>query len=529
MKQGIRMRWASVSLVGLCLLSACGGVEDEPGLSSVRAGLNIGGTYTLVGMQSGKCVDVTAFGLNDGDNVQLWSCSGNTNQRFRFEYVAAGYYQFVNVNSGKCLDVWQKSIEPGANVVQYTCNGGANQQWKVTHVGTGGAVSLTARNSGLALEAWTHGTTDGTKVAVWTYTGAANQLFYLNEVDGGPLADRPDGFASTSGSGLSTTTGGGTATPSQVTTCDQLRAALTDTVARVITIPSGTHLDCRTAARSQVVCYGACGSSEPNKKWYRLLVPGQTCADLGAEGQTTLTRNETSISVTPNKTLLGLGSGATLSGVVLNLSNTSNIIIRNLTLQNVNPHLIEAGDGVTINNSHHIWLDHLRIRQVSDGYVDVTSSNHVTISKTHFDGRNSYVCGGQHHYIMLVGGSQVSLHHNYFDATSGRNPKVDGSLARAHVYNNYYNGVSYFCLASTNGAQALVEGNYFNNSRYPHWRDGGYVNALSNSYAGTSTESTQKRDTGDSVLKDASWYNYSLDSSSNIPSIVTSDVGPRTL
>ncbi|HYO65959.1 MAG TPA: RICIN domain-containing protein [Archangium sp.] len=65
-------------------------------------------------------------------------------------------------------------------------------------MGTGGAVSLTACHSGLVLEVAGRSTADGANIAVWTLTGASNQLFYLNEVDGGPLADRPDGFASTS-------------------------------------------------------------------------------------------------------------------------------------------------------------------------------------------------------------------------------------------------------------------------------------------------------------------------------------------
>ncbi|WP_395824286.1 hypothetical protein [Archangium minus] len=55
------------------------------------------------------------------------------------------------------------------------------------------------------------------------------------------------------------------------------------------------------------------------------------------------------------------------------------------------------------------------------------------------------------------------------------------------------------------------------------------MSASSNSYAGTSTGSSQRRDTGDSVLRDVSWYSYSLDSASSIPSNVTGNVGPRKL
>ena len=43
-----------------------------------------GGQYQIKPVHSGKCVEVSGFGLNDGDNIQQWTCTGTTSQKFTF-------------------------------------------------------------------------------------------------------------------------------------------------------------------------------------------------------------------------------------------------------------------------------------------------------------------------------------------------------------------------------------------------------------------------------------------------------------
>jgi len=341
------------------------------------------------------------------------------------------------------------------------------------------------------------------------------------------FTSRPvDGFASLAGKGIATTTGGGNATATKVANCAQLKSALADSAARVIELPAGGTIDCRTSPRSQVACIIPCDKNDPGKNSYRIAVPGQTCKDLGSNRQTTRTRNETSLTVKSNKTVRG--QNAKILGAVLNLKGSSNVILQNFALEEINPALIEGGDGVTLENSHHIWIDHVRFRNISDGHVDMKNSTHVTLSWNHFNGLNEAVCGRQHHYTMLVENTQATLHHNFFDRPSGRNPKLDGASTQAHLYNNHYRNITYFAIGTNSGAQARVEGNYFENSAKPHWNQGGKIDAPagSNVYTGRSADAKEPKDSNAQVLRTKP-YPYTLDKAQNVPSVVDKQAGPQ--
>ena len=89
--------------------------------------------YQFVNYNSGKCLDVTGRSTANGAVLQQWTClSGSTaaNQGWFFIPAAtSGYYTVVNLNSNKCLDVTGRSTANGAVVQQWTCNGGTNQEW----------------------------------------------------------------------------------------------------------------------------------------------------------------------------------------------------------------------------------------------------------------------------------------------------------------------------------------------------------------------------------------------------------------
>jgi pectate lyase len=266
--------------------------------------------------------------------------------------------------------------------------------------------------------------------------------------------------------------------------------------------------------------------------YWRVPVTGQTCTTLAdTNGDGTLdvpagkyvnkTAYDYQINVNSNKTLRGAGSGATLKGVSFNVSSKSNIIVRNIGITEVNPSLIEAGDGFTINSSHHVWLDHNKFSMLSDGYADIRAgSSAITLSNNQIDGANPYVCGGQHNFVSLVTDSQVTYHHNYFNHVGGRNPKVDGA-SKVHIYNNYYDSVSYFCANSGTGSEVLVQNNNYYNSRYPHWAAGGLIEASGNYYGGTT--STAARDNNGNVFDPP--YAYSLESVGSLNSSVPARAG----
>ena len=123
----------------------------------------------LVGVQSGRCVDVPNSSTANGTQVQLWDCSGQTNQRFTY---TSG--KQLQVYGNKCLDANGRGTTNGTTVIIWDCNGQNNQQWNVNSNGT-----VTGVQSGLCLDANAAGTANGTKLILWACNGGSNQQWSL--------------------------------------------------------------------------------------------------------------------------------------------------------------------------------------------------------------------------------------------------------------------------------------------------------------------------------------------------------------
>jgi O-glycosyl hydrolase len=120
---------------------------------------------TLVGAQSGKCLDVTNASTANSARVGIWTCNGGSNQQWTA--TAAGE---LRVYGTKCLDALGHATAAGSPVGIYDCNGGANQKWSLTAAG-----ALVGGESGRCLDVTGGGTADGIPVVLWNCSGAANQ------------------------------------------------------------------------------------------------------------------------------------------------------------------------------------------------------------------------------------------------------------------------------------------------------------------------------------------------------------------
>ncbi|MET1080954.1 MAG: RICIN domain-containing protein [Pseudomonas sp.] len=491
-----------------------------------------GGLYSIISFGNGAALDIAGRSTAAGAKLLGWDYSNSRHQQFYLEDLGTGYWTIRAAHSGQPLDVLNFSTAEGGAIIQWPATGAANQQWLLKK-STTGAYNIVSRLSGKSLSASANAR--GASIVQKADRALGSQRWYFNPVGAAcGSSTQVNGFAAQPGNdGLASTTGGGAATAVTVTSCAELISALAAPTPAVVQIADKTTLDCHTAPRPQVACPIKCAAPQdnPNKVFYRVPVGSQSCSSLGSTSDALVarSRNETLIRVKSDKTLLGLGAASGISGAVLDLSNSRNVIIRNLTLEEVNPELVEAGDGVTLNNSSHVWLDHLRFKRISDGHVDISASRNVTLSWNQFDGYNTAVCGNQHHYTSLVQDSQVSLHHNLWQRVSGRNPKMTGPATRAHLYNNHWQDVSYFAVSADAGAQGKLEANFFENSAKPHWNQGnGYLeaNVSSNRYTGIS-ETDAYKDTGSKALTDTPLYLYHADPVDKVPELLRNGSGPR--
>ncbi|MCO1576920.1 polysaccharide lyase family 1 protein [Crossiella sp. SN42] len=225
-------------------------------------------------------------------------------------------------------------------------------------------------------------------------------------------------------------------------------------------------------------------------------------------------------AVSSDKTIIGVGSGATITGHGLNISRSANVIVRNLNFRNW------ADDAINVQYSTRVWIDHNSFASGKDGAVDVKrASDLVTVSWNKFS---------SHDKTMLLGHSddnggedrgklRVTYHHNFFDGTGQRHPRVRFGNP-VHVYNNYYGGVTGYGVASTKEGGVLVEGNFFENTEDPfHLGEGsspaGTLVARNNHFVGSGSGQA-----GGSVKSIP--YSYQLDRASDVKTIVRNGAGP---
>ncbi len=168
----------------LLVLAAVGCADPDAAVLTVASPITIDttATYTLVGVGSGKCVDVPNGSTSTGVQLDIATCVSSPRQQFKLDAQGSGTYHLRNVGSGLCMDVNAASTADGAAVIQWTCGTGSNQQWSFAD--SNGAETVTAHHSGKLLDVSNAGTADGTKLQQWTANGGTNQLFKLQVVSG---------------------------------------------------------------------------------------------------------------------------------------------------------------------------------------------------------------------------------------------------------------------------------------------------------------------------------------------------------
>ncbi|WFE29451.1 RICIN domain-containing protein [Solwaraspora sp. WMMD791] len=123
----------------------------------------------IVGVQSGRCLEVPNSSTTNGTQTQLWDCNGATGQRWT--RTSAGQ---LMVYGTKCLDANGQGTTNGTTVIIWDCNGQPNQQWTVDASGT-----IRGVQSGLCLDANGAATANGTKMILWSCHTGTNQQWTL--------------------------------------------------------------------------------------------------------------------------------------------------------------------------------------------------------------------------------------------------------------------------------------------------------------------------------------------------------------
>ncbi|KAF2332332.1 pectate lyase family protein [Flavobacterium ginsenosidimutans] len=170
-------------------------------------------------------------------------------------------------------------------------------------------------------------------------------------------------------------------------------------------------------------------------------------------------------------TIEGIGNDAVANGWGVRLKSASNIEVSNIGFMNCDS---TAGDNVGMQQDNdHVWVHNCDLfygnagsdadQIKGDGALDNKTSTYITLSYNHFwDNGKASLLGLSE---GTTSGLYITYHHNWFDHSDSRHPRV--RYYSAHIYNNYYDGVSKYGAGSTMGSSLFVEGNYYRNSKHP--------------------------------------------------------------
>ncbi|MCX5009918.1 ricin-type beta-trefoil lectin domain protein [Streptomyces sp. NBC_00555] len=117
------------------------------------------GSGQIVGVHSGKCLDVKGAKTADGTPIQIYSCNGTSAQAWKLE--ADGTLRAL----GKCMDVQYAKTENGSLIGLNSCHQGLNQKWEQLPNGL-----LRSVHSGKCLDALGWATGNGARVGIWDCT-----------------------------------------------------------------------------------------------------------------------------------------------------------------------------------------------------------------------------------------------------------------------------------------------------------------------------------------------------------------------
>ncbi|MDR7273251.1 pectate lyase family protein [Catenuloplanes atrovinosus] len=238
--------------------------------------------------------------------------------------------------------------------------------------------------------------------------------------------------------------------------------------------------------------------------------------------------------VTSDKTLIGLGATAEIRGGGLNIGlpvdddvtsppadAVHNVIIRNLRFSGA------TDDAINVQMfTHHVWIDHNDLCCGDDGLVDIKrGSDFITVSwnRTHDHDKTMLLGHDDENAAQDVGRLRVTYHHNFFDGSDQRNPRVRFGEP-VHVFNNYCRNASY-CIVSAMNAGLVVENNYFesvnNPGRVDFSGDLGRLVARGNILVDVNHEI----ETRGTVVEPSTYYSYRLDPAADVPAIVSAGAG----
>jgi pectate lyase len=336
----------------------------------------------------------------------------------------------------------------------------------------------------------------------------------LPSVHGAPdPADKPDGWAGSTGAPAAPGGFGATAANTYVVTSraeflNALRCGGSATSdAPKIIYASGMIDLCVDASGNAIDGFGfiqgaGLAGTYPSYEAYRSAYAASCAtgaASTLAATRTTLYNAQKAvviIDIGSNTSILGMGAGSGFKNGNLKVDGKTNVVLRNLSILDAFDYFTEWDPSENLFNSQYdnlsvtndatyVWVDHCRLGDgdrsdsslptvmvsgigkkwvCHDGLLDVTNgASWVTVSWNIIENHDkTMLIGSSDSRTADAGRLKVTVHHNSFAGVNQRLPRV--RFGQVHVYDNAYSAVGSYSIGVGDNARIWSENNIFSSS-----------------------------------------------------------------
>ena len=182
-----------ITLLLLMLLDnysfAEGGDKDSSNIASETRTLEDGTYIIKSAINNNYVLDISGASKSNGGNIQIWTNSSVSQQRFVIKYLNNGYYSITSSNSGKVLDVTSAGKSSGTNVQQWGYNATDAQQWMIKDE-SDGYYNVISKCNNLYLDVSSGIAKNGTNIQVYAGNDTNAQKFKFEKYEEGKITGK---------------------------------------------------------------------------------------------------------------------------------------------------------------------------------------------------------------------------------------------------------------------------------------------------------------------------------------------------
>ena len=174
-----------IAAIMIVIMTVLALYPQKEGTEYVKAAKSVfklteGNSYIITSKESNKVMEVSDFGIYNGDRLQQWDYSKEESQQWQIK-AEGNYYKFINKNSQKLLST-EENAKNGAALYQWDDTNADTQLWYLEETGDG-YVQIKSKANKKCIDIEGISKENGAKLQVWEDVDGDNQKWKFTEIE----------------------------------------------------------------------------------------------------------------------------------------------------------------------------------------------------------------------------------------------------------------------------------------------------------------------------------------------------------